>query len=58
VGKRFAEIGQGNINWPVVVDACHEAGVQWYCVEQDKTTLDEFESLKMSITFIKGLGIK
>ena len=58
VGKRFAEIGQGNVNWPVVTDACRQAGVQWYCVEQDRTMLDEFESLKMSITYMKGLGIK
>ena len=55
---RFAEIGQGNINWPAVADACREAGVQWYCVEQDQTALDEFESLKMSIAYMKGLGIK
>jgi len=56
--QRFAEIGQGNINWPAVVDACRQAGVEWYCVEQDQTTMDEFESLKMSITFMKNLGIK
>ena len=58
IAPRFAEIGQGNINWPSVVEACREAGVQWYCVEQDKTTLDEFESLKMSIAYMKNLGIK
>ena len=58
IGHRFAEIGQGNINWQAVVDACRQAGVQWYCVEQDRTTMDEFESLKLSITYMKGLGIK
>jgi len=56
--QRFAEIGQGNINWPAVVDACRQAGVQWYCVEQDHTTIDEFESLKISINYMRGLGIK
>ena len=58
IARRFAEIGQGNINWPAVVDACREAGVQWYCVEQDRTAIDEFESLKMSIAYMRGLGIK
>ena len=57
INWRFAEIGQGNINWPAVAAACKEAGVEWYCVEQDQSARDEFESLKMSITYIKGLGI-
>ena len=56
---RFAEVGQGNVNWQAVTEACREVGVQWYCVEQDYTQMmDEFESLKMSITYMKGLGIK
>ena len=58
IAPRFAEIGQGNINWPAVVEACQEAGVQWYCVEQDRTVLDEFECLKISISYMKSLGIK
>jgi hypothetical protein len=41
-----------------VVSACRDAGVEWYCVEQDRTALDEFESLRLSITFMKGLGVK
>jgi sugar phosphate isomerase/epimerase len=57
IGYRFAEVGQGNINWPAVVDACRQAGVQWYCVEQDRTTMDEFESLKLSINYMKSLGV-
>ena len=58
IAPRFAEIGQGNINWPAALDACRAAGVEWYCVEQDRTAIDEFESLKMSITYMKELGIK
>jgi sugar phosphate isomerase/epimerase len=58
IPKRFAEIGQGNVNWPAVVSACRDAGVEWYCVEQDRTAMDEFESLRLSITFMKGLGVK
>jgi len=54
---RFAEIGQGNINWPPIAAACVKAGVQWYCVEQDRTVLDEFECLKISIDYMRGIGI-
>jgi sugar phosphate isomerase/epimerase len=60
VAKRFAEIGQGNINWPAVTAACGEAGCKWYVVEQDQTQMvDEFDSLKISIDYMRNtLGIK
>jgi sugar phosphate isomerase/epimerase len=60
VYKRFAEVGQGNLNWPEITAAAREAGVQWYGVEQDRTQqVDEFTSLKMSIDFMRNkLGIK
>jgi sugar phosphate isomerase/epimerase len=60
VARRFAEIGQGNINWPAVTAACREAGVGWYVVEQDQTQMvDEFDSLKVSIDYMRNtLGIK
>ena len=35
VNKRFAEVGQGNIDWPSVVAACKETGVEYAVVEQD-----------------------
>jgi len=56
--RRFAEIGQGNINWPPIAEACARAGVQWYCVEQDHTVLDEFECLRISVDYMRGIGIK
>jgi len=27
--QTYAEIGEGNLNWPAIIDACHTAGVQW-----------------------------
>jgi len=58
VYPRYAEIGQGNINWQAVTAACREAGSEWYCVEQDQTVLDEFECLKISADYMRGaLGI-
>jgi len=58
VHKRYAEIGQGNINWPPIVEACVAAGVKWYVVEQDRTVLDEFECLRISIDYMRGMGVK
>ena len=58
VYKRFAEIGQGNLNWAAIKEACVEAGAEWYIVEQDQTVLDEFECLKISIDYMRSIGIK
>ena len=41
----FAEVGEGNLNWHAILDACKEAGVEWYIVEQDTCQRDPFESL-------------
>jgi sugar phosphate isomerase/epimerase len=51
---RFAEIGQGNINWHAVTEACREIGIEWYCIEQDHTRGCAFESLKTSIDFMRN----
>jgi sugar phosphate isomerase/epimerase len=58
VYRRFAEIGQGNINWPPIVEASVKAGVEWYVVEQDRTVLDEYECLKISVDYMRSIGIK
>jgi sugar phosphate isomerase/epimerase len=54
----FAEVGEGNLNWPAILDACQEAGVEWYIVEQDKCQRDPFESLAISLRNLKARGIQ
>lgn len=49
----FAEVGNGNLNWPEIVHTAQESGCQWYIVEQDVCQRDPFESLKMSFDYIK-----
>jgi len=50
---RFAEIGNGNLNWPAIIEACKAAKVEWVVVEQDDCYgKDPFESLKESYNFI------
>jgi sugar phosphate isomerase/epimerase len=54
----MAEVGEGNLNWPAILEACREAGVQWYIVEQDHTYgRDPFESLGISLRNLKGMGL-
>ena len=53
----FAEVGEGNLNWPAILDACKEAGTEWYIVEQDTCQRDPFESLGISLRNLKEMGI-
>ena len=53
----MAEVGEGNLNWLAIVKACQAAGVQWYLVEQDICYRDPFESLKISLENLKGMGL-
>lgn len=52
VPRQFMEIGQGNINWPPIVNACRDNGIEWISVEQDQTARDPFTSLKISIDYM------
>ncbi len=58
-GQRFAEIGEGNLNWPAILSAAKDTGVEWYCVEQDDCYgRDPFESLKISLENLHEMGLK
>jgi sugar phosphate isomerase/epimerase len=54
----MAEVGEGNLNWPAILDACKEAGVEWYAIEQDICQRDPFESLKISYDNLRAMGIE
>ncbi len=51
----FAEVGQGNLDWEAILDACAAAGTEWYIVEQDEPSpfRDIFESLRLSYEFLR-----
>lgn len=53
----FAEVGEGNLNWPAILEACKEAGVLWYIVEQDVCQRDPFESLALSLKNLRAMGL-
>ncbi len=53
----MAEIGEGNLDWPGILAACREAGVEWYAIEQDTCQRDPFESLAISYNNLKAWGL-
>lgn len=54
----MAEVGEGNMNWAAILDACKDANVEWYAVEQDICQRDPFESLAISYRNLKAMGIQ
>lgn len=49
----FKEVGNGVIDFPAVLRAAAESGVQHYFVEQDATPGDPVESLRQSFTYLQ-----
>ena len=55
--RRFAEIGQGNLDWNDIVPRCEKNGIPYAVIEQDGDFLvDPFESLAMSRKFLVESG--
>lgn len=53
----MAEVGEGNLNWPRILDSCRRAGVEWYIIEQDTCQRDPFESVAISIKNVRAMGL-
>lgn len=57
--RRFAPIGEGNLNWKGILAAAEEAGVQYMMVEQDQWYgMDAFEGMATSYNNLKAMGYK
>ena len=54
----MTEVGEGNLNWPAIVDACRDANVEWYLVEQDTCRTDPFDCLATSLRNLKAMGLQ
>ncbi|NQU41801.1 sugar phosphate isomerase/epimerase [bacterium] len=55
--QRFAEIGEGNMNFKTILDAAEEVDVEYALVEQDQCYgRDPFESLAISYRNLKAMG--
>ncbi len=55
--QRFAEIGEGNLNWPAILAAAELGGVEYMMVEQDNCyDRSPIESLAISYRNLKAMG--
>ena len=53
----FAEVGQGNMNWPALLPAALEAGAEYLLIEQDLTYgRDPFDCLRDSRQYLASIG--
>ncbi|MFA6309002.1 MAG: sugar phosphate isomerase/epimerase [Clostridia bacterium] len=50
----MAEIGEGNLDWPSIIEVCRENNVKWYAIEQDTCRRSPFESLEMSLNYLSN----
>ncbi|MBO5454317.1 MAG: sugar phosphate isomerase/epimerase [Clostridia bacterium] len=48
----MTEIGNGNLNFHDIIEACRKTGVKYYVVEQDICPVDPFESIKQSADYL------
>jgi len=51
--KEFAELGQGIMDFKAIVKAGDEAGADWYIVENDRLSVDSFESIKIAPEYLR-----
>ncbi len=55
--QRFAEVGEGNLEWPAILAACRTTAIEWYLIEQDRCDGDPFDSLKVSLDNLRSMGL-
>jgi len=56
VPRIYCEVGQGNLDWVSIAQACMDTGVNTVVVEQDICKVNPFTSLEISYKAIKNLG--
>lgn len=52
----FGDVGEGNLDWDEIIEACNEADVKYALVERDKCDGDPFDSLRNSYEYLKTKG--
>ena len=54
--RLFAEVGEGNLNWPGIISECIDQKIEWCAVEQDITQRPAFESIAVSYSNLSAFG--
>lgn len=56
-GGIMVPIGEGNLNWPAIMDACDRTGVKYALIEQDNAPdTDSLDCMRRSIINLKAMG--
>ena len=54
---QFAEVGQGNMNWPALLPAAEKAGAEYFLIEQDDTYgRDPIDCIRESREYLASIG--
>lgn len=52
------EVGEGNLNFPRIIETCRKAGTKWFIVEQDNCNgQDPFECVERSLKNLRAMGV-
>ena len=51
----FTPVGEGNLDWPSIIEAFRAMGTQWLIVEQDSCRRDAFDSIGSSLNYVRTL---
>lgn len=54
----IAPIGEGVIDWEIIIPVCEECGVDWYAIEQDTCRRDPFDCLRASFAYLSQLNVR
>lgn len=55
--RSFAEVGEGILDWPAILEACEATDAQWYIVEQDVCQRPSIESAALSLDNLRRMGV-
>ena len=58
VPRRFASVGEGNLNWKGILATAKEIGIQRFVVEQDECDGDEFDAIATSFNTLRSFGLE
>lgn len=62
VNKEFltttVPVGQGNLNWKAIIQACKHSDVLYCAVEQDSCEGSPFDALKTSYDYLASMEIR
>lgn len=57
-GRVMTPVGEGNMNFSAILEACSEAGTEWLMVEQDTCVGSPFDCLKSSYDYLVCMGYR